>query len=1653
MVDSFSGLDGMSLQYYLGSPYSTLFYDLNMKLYAGGAPPPEYEWNALVKGIYIEDEQWDPETESYKTVLKNIHKWHEQDCMNEYLWWMPEYLDTDPYLLNPEDEHYCNMFPPGEKYIVAHIANHGNNTYMNLPVHLNVWRQIYDDILISGFEDHVFSDWVAIDGGGCVHPYPDGDTWTMSTTRVCSGDYSMHVSKTDSYMKGANDTLRNRYPLNTHGGDCAEVTFWFWVEGDWDEEPWKAYDYLQVFWIQKPHDGPEIRHGPLDVEVRTPIPGYDACGIPWHELDEEQVRTWSWSEQSDLMRITSGWPDTWGGDHDHPLCVNSGGPNAYRGADPYNYNDPVWSAGRIEIPDDWKCDQTFVEFHWKADCMEQNEGAYIDNVIISRVINQGELVYTAHEQVNLVPGEAKALRFTPPWDNCCGKMDHGKYWIEARVKTHSNFVADEEPMDDWLKDEIRIKCCHDVAVTDVEVWPHKQQSGEVSSHLIPTNVKFDITNCGPYNEEFDVTLDVFNMEYNDIFVDDVEGGNLGWDHFASSYRTGPDLWHITTSDASSPTHSWVVQESDAPFYDNDMANYLISPTLNFEGLKDAYVCFDAKWALEAGDYWVMGIYDPYSNFIISIGGNPSQYDWGKCSGQWLPEYDGHPVWVGPGNPGADYLIRGSDLIGPRYYQWCMNIKGIIEDLHVDAPDWLGIDMFGHKVEYQDVGDPCDMHPNMALAGVEYRAGIVFGFFSDKTGREAVWDEETKTGNKEKWSGLFIDDIFVVGVEDGEKKYSETFHLKLPGQGYTKTIETEYCTDDIWGDFEVDIRTNLDIDCNPANNWMDGYNHIYYIDWLDDVEDYTRYDEHPYEDGWTHMDLRQEGNSNWHIVDNIDPVEGNQYYWWCGNDDSGLYGELWNDCMVSPEFDLYSLIPREPWCDPAVQLVFRMCAHLAFGDTFYVEASNDSGRNWHILEQWDGEWQSNCWHDIVINIPLHMYTRGFMFRFRFESDDSEYPWLEPTIHKGILLDDIILQALKGQCCPETDPTIFFEDFESGLPGDWTTDDVDGDGFVWTDTNPGGRVPRAGSNCDGTFMVCDEDEWWTYYQDDWLYSPNIDCTGYTNTKLSFGSDFYSYSFYPTQLAEVFVNGNLVYSFSGGHDYAQTDIDISAYADNNPNVEIAFHFYTEEWSYYWIVDNVLVTGDPTEVECEYGDPLAWYFEDDAETGGNPLWSLVPDYGGDIWHTYNYPIYHDPVYGTFGDIVSPILEAAPDINYMPTSEPWVFPSFNYTWITECPGCNPGPVADNDPHFWVCEKHHKEPYDDGITVWPKCTYSYLNNMDNILISPELDLQGTYHAHLWFEYIGWLGEGDEFWIMVREKNDDGTWGPWNFMREIYPDAPNVQWFYGNTAEVGWNLMDQLDDYYRTPFYTSDYVHPIAASPGFMVNLLDYVRDQDIIQFGFRLISDEAGVGAGIKIDNIKLDVKRDDEAPVTTCDLSGTMGCNDWYTSEVSIRLSGTDDRVGIGETWYRIDGGAWQLYTGRFAVTDDGEHTVEYYSIDNVGNAEEIKTCEAFKIDQTPPTVALSMPESGYLYIGGRPIFQIGRTIVIGELTSQASASDATSGIDYVEFLVDGEVKSADLTAPFTFELPKGGLIPASHTLQVKAYDNACNAATGTQTTYLKWL
>jgi hypothetical protein len=104
-----------------------------------------------------------------------------------------------------------------------------------------------------------------------------------------------------------------------------------------------------------------------------------------------------------------------------------------------------------------------------------------------------------------------------------------------------------------------------------------------------------------------------------------------------------------------------------------------------------------------------------------------------------------------------------------------------------------------------------------------------------------------------------------------------------------------------------------------------------------------------------------------------------------------------------------------------------------------------------------------------------------------------------------------------------------------------------------------------------------------------------------------------------------------------------------------------------------------------------------------------------------------------------------------------------------------------------------------------------------------------------------------------------------------------------------------------------------------------------------------------------------DKAPPTTTAsvASGTLGNNGWYTSDVTVALSASDNLSGVQSTFYQIDGGSTQTYTSTpFAVSGDLVHAVTCWSVDKAGNTENANTF-VVKIDKTPPTVSIGPPSA----------------------------------------------------------------------------------------------
>jgi hypothetical protein len=147
------------------------------------------------------------------------------------------------------------------------------------------------------------------------------------------------------------------------------------------------------------------------------------------------------------------------------------------------------------------------------------------------------------------------------------------------------------------------------------------------------------------------------------------------------------------------------------------------------------------------------------------------------------------------------------------------------------------------------------------------------------------------------------------------------------------------------------------------------------------------------------------------------------------------------------------------------------------------------------------------------------------------------------------------------------------------------------------------------------------------------------------------------------------------------------------------------------------------------------------------------------------------------------------------------------------------------------------------------------------------------------------------------------------------------------------------------------------------------------------------------------DTVLDSTPPSTVIAMNGTLGKQGWYISPVVVTLTATDSQSGVLYTMYKIDNdGDWMTYTSPFTISDDGSHTIWYYSMDTVGNSETPNTAIC-KIDQTKPSITL-----------------IKEQIDLIDVTFTAQVSDATSGIDHVDFYLDGQLQFNDTQAPYTW-------------------------------------
>jgi hypothetical protein len=190
--------------------------------------------------------------------------------------------------------------------------------------------------------------------------------------------------------------------------------------------------------------------------------------------------------------------------------------------------------------------------------------------------------------------------------------------------------------------------------------------------------------------------------------------------------------------------------------------------------------------------------------------------------------------------------------------------------------------------------------------------------------------------------------------------------------------------------------------------------------------------------------------------------------------------------------------------------------------------------------------------------------------------------------------------------------------------------------------------------------------------------------------------------------------------------------------------------------------------------------------------------------------------------------------------------------------------------------------------------------------------------------------------------------------DCYPFDPSLPDHEGLCAAMGFGPSENL----TTPHRIYEFCIPLAlldASPGDSLGLVSYSVGGPGVQRWNVSGSFNSWPNYGLLMPDVKLYgslVLSPASSPVTTMAAEGVAGGDGWYLSDVEVSLEAEELAGGVDATYWRVDGSPWQTYEAPFTISGDGEHALEYYSVDLVGNEEAVHSA-VIRIDATAPSTS----------------------------------------------------------------------------------------------------
>ncbi len=186
--------------------------------------------------------------------------------------------------------------------------------------------------------------------------------------------------------------------------------------------------------------------------------------------------------------------------------------------------------------------------------------------------------------------------------------------------------------------------------------------------------------------------------------------------------------------------------------------------------------------------------------------------------------------------------------------------------------------------------------------------------------------------------------------------------------------------------------------------------------------------------------------------------------------------------------------------------------------------------------------------------------------------------------------------------------------------------------------------------------------------------------------------------------------------------------------------------------------------------------------------------------------------------------------------------------------------------------------------------------------------------------------------------------------EIDNTAPQINFIspLGGT----WQNVNQLINITALDVHLSNITLYVSGVPRFSTNNnaaeLNYLLSEEGNQAVYANASDSFGHSNVTVVRNIMIDKS----APVTSNNYNGA-----WKNSNFNVNLSSSDTLSGVDYINYSYNGGAWMTAIGNnisVLINTEGNLTLTYFAVDNVGNIESTKTINV-ALDKTAPLVTLN--------------------------------------------------------------------------------------------------